>query len=322
VDRRQLLREAGLVVAVAAFQLFTAHAGDERFAARAVELDALGTGLLLLGPLSLPLRHRTPWLTMGTAVLAGIVYFSLGYPGAAIFATVVVALFSLFRRRRAEQRALEEQERSLRAEEERLSVARDLHDVLAHTLSVVQVQAGVALHLLDERPEHVRGALTAIKRASDEGMQELRAAVATLRREGEGATPLAPVSGLADLPRLVAGAQAAGLQVHLTRRGADDGVPAATGLVAYRVVQEALTNAVRHAAARSCEVEVAVEGDLRVRVRDDGVGGVAAPGNGLRGMRERVEALGGTLSTGPAADGGFEVRAVLPAGHDVGGPTG
>ena len=315
MDRRHLLREAGLVVAVASFQLFTAHAGDERFADRSVDLDALGTALLVLGPLALPLRHRAPSFTVGTAVLAGIVYFSLGYPGAAIFATVVVALVSLFRRRRAEQSALLEQERSRRADEERLSVARDLHDVLAHTLSVVQVQAGVALHLLDDEPDHVRGALTAIKSASDEGMHELRAAVATLRREGDPGTPLAPVAGLADLPRLVAGAQAAGLQVSLRRTGRDPAVPAATGLVAYRVVQEGLTNAVRHAAARSCQVEVAVADDLQVAVRDDGVGGVAVPGNGLRGMRERVEALGGTLTAGPCPGGGFEVRAVLPLGR-------
>ena len=308
-----MLREGALVVGVAAFQLFTAHAGGERFDDSAADVDALGTALLVLGPLSLPLRHRAPAVTVGTAVVAGIVYFSLGYPGAAIFATVVVALASLFRRRRAEQDALREQERSRRADEERLTVARDLHDVLAHTLSVVQVQAGVALHLLDERPEHVRGALTAIKSASDEGMQELRAAVATLRREGDGTGPLAPVPGVADLPRLVAGAQAAGLDAHLVRTGPGEDVPPAAGLVAYRVVQEALTNAVRHAAARSCEVAVDVDQkELRVRVRDDGVGGVAAPGNGLRGMHERVASVGGSLTAGPGPGGGFEVRAQLP----------
>ena len=143
MDPRRLLRELGLVVAVAAFQLFTAHAGGERFGERPVDMDALGVALLVAGPLTLPLRRRAPWLVVGTAVLAGIVYFASGYPGAAIFATVVVALVSLRRRRLAEERAVREQDRARRASEERLGIARDLHDVLAHSLSVVTVQSGV-----------------------------------------------------------------------------------------------------------------------------------------------------------------------------------
>jgi len=310
VEPQRAAREVALVAAVAAFQLFTAHAGGERFGERPVELDVLGVGLLVLGPVTLPLRRRAPWLVVVTAVLAGIVYFSLGYPGSAIFATVVVALVSLRRRRAVEERELREQDQARRASEERLGIARDLHDVLAHSLSVVQVQAGVALHLHDSRPEHVRGALEAIKTASDEGMRELRAAVTTLRRE---ARSYEPAPGLDDLPRLLEGARATGLVVreHRSGRGPDQ-VPAAVGLAAYRVVQEALTNIVRHAGATAVDVRVDLDSELSVTVDDDGAGTTGPPGNGVRGMQERVAALGGRLAAGPRPEGGFRVRADLP----------
>ena len=309
VDGRWVLRETGLVAVVGGFQVFTAHAGGERFGEVPQDLDALGIGLLVLGPLTLPLRRRAPWLVLGTAVLAGIVYFSLGYPGAAIFATVVVALVSLRRRRVAEEREVREQEQARRIGEERLAIARDLHDVLAHSLSVVQVQAGVALHLLDERPDHVRGALEAIKSASDDGMRELRAAVATLRREGPS---YEPAPGLEELPRLLDGARASGLVVREHRTGERD-VPPAVGLVAYRVVQEALTNVVRHAGATAVDVHVGLGARVVLAVEDDGRGGGAGRGDGLLGMQERVAALGGTLEAGPRPEGGWRVRAVLPA---------
>ena len=310
VDLRPLLREAGLVVAVAGFQLFTAHAGGERLGERSIDLDALGVALLVLGPLTLPLRHRAPWLTVGTAVLAGIVYFSLGYPGAAIFATVVVALVSLRRRRVAEERAAREVEQERHASEERLGIARDLHDVLAHSLSVVQVQAGVALHLLDTRPDNVRPALEAIKNASDDGMRELRAAVSALRRDNAS---YEPAPGVDDLPRLIEGARAAGLRATLTRigRGPYDVSPA-VGLVAYRVVQEAVTNTVRHAGASRVDVRLEFDSGLSVTVEDDGIGGPAERGNGLRGMQERVSGLRGTLDAGPRPGGGWRVHADLP----------
>lgn len=307
-----MLREAGVVVAVGAFQVFTAHAGGER--PEATPLDALGLGLLLVGPLSLPLRHRAPLLVVAIGLLAGVVYFPLGYPGAAIFATVVVAVLSMRRRRLAEQRQAVEQEQARRAVEERLAIARDLHDVLAHSLSVVQVQTGVALHLMDEHPEQVRAALTAIKSASDDGMRELRSAVGALRREGDApTTPLAPLPGLDDLPGLVAGAQGAGLRVQVSRSGRRRPVPPAVSLVGYRVVQEALTNVVRHGDATRCDISIDTDDRLLVQVEDDGSSaGPVAEGNGLRGMRERVTALGGTLRAGPLPGGGFGVRAELP----------
>jgi signal transduction histidine kinase len=312
VDTRQLTREAGLVAAVGAFQVYTALAGGERD--NAVPLDVLGFGLLLVGPLCLPLRHRAPLLVVAIGLLAGILYFPLGYPGAAILTTAVVAIVSLWRRRLAEERQAQERERVSRASEERLAIARDLHDVLAHSLSVVQVQAGVALHLMDERPEQVRTALTAIKQASADGMHELRAAVAALRRDGEAAGPaLSPLPGLHDLPRLIAGAEAAGLNVRLTRGGHGEPVPPAVSVVGFRVVQEALTNAVRHGGATRCDIRVEADSRLRVVVDDDGrAAGPVVEGNGLRGMRERVAAVGGTLQAGPLPEGGFRVHAEMP----------
>lgn len=310
MDPRRLLQEVLYAATVAGFQMFTAFAGQDALRPGSKTIDFVGLALLVVGPLMLPLRHRLPWAVVGTAVVAGIVYFSLGYPGAAIFATVIVALISLRRSRQAEERELREQENERRAAEERLSMARDLHDVLAHSLSVVQVQAGVALHLADSRPEQVRPALSAIRSASDEGMWELRFAVAALRRDG--AAPLAPSPGLVDLPQLVASARAGGLHVTTSMTGSTAAVPTTIDLAAYRVVQEALTNTVRHGQARRCDVRVAQSDALVVTVVDDGRGGEAIPGNGVRGMQERVASLGGTLEVGPRPGGGFRVRAAFP----------
>lgn len=310
-----LLREIALVAAVASFQIGTAHAGGPREGAAA--LDALGVLLLVAGPLTLPLRHRAPWFTVGASVLAGIAYFSLGYPGAAIFATVVVALVSLRRRRHVELRAVREREQQQQLVEERLAIARELHDVLAHSISVIRVQAGVALHLMDSHPEQVRTALEAITAASDEGMRELRAAVGTLRRDGDSAAgdlPMAPAPGLHQVDTLVHAVSGPALSATATRTGRVRELPPEIELAAYRVIQEALTNTVRHSGAHSARVDLAYgEHALVLRVEDDGTAttGTAA-GNGLRGMRERVLGLGGSLSTGAQPDGGFTVHAEIP----------
>ena len=310
--RDEIWREAALVAAVAAFQVFTAHAGGER-GQSAADLDALGIALLVAGPLTLPLRHRAPWLTVAASVLTGIVYFSIGYPGAAIFATVVVALISLRRRRHAELRAARELEQQQRLVEERLVMARELHDVLAHSISVIRVQAGVALHLMDSRPEQVRTALEAITAASDEGMRELRAAVTALRRDGED-LPLGPAPGLHQVDTLVRSTSGPGLTVSVTRSGQVRPLPPEVELAAYRLVQEALTNTVRHARATTAQVCLAYgESALTVEVVDDGeADSPGAEGNGLRGMRERVIALGGVLTAGPRPESGFAVHAEIP----------
>jgi signal transduction histidine kinase len=225
-------------------------------------------------------------------------------------------------RARAEQvteaRRRAEEERRRRASEERLLLARELHDVLAHNVSLINVQASTALHLFDEDPQRARTALTAIKAASRETLQELRATLGALRAEGEAA-PRSPTAGLDRLEDLAAQTTAVGPAVAVRRRGTPRPLPPSVELAAYRIVQEALTNARRHSGARSVTVLLDYAADaLEVQVLDDGRGAPASAleaGHGLRGMRERAEALGGSLTAGPAGPagtGGFAVAVRLP----------
>jgi len=227
-----------------------------------------------------------------------------------------IALAARQRRQAAERTRAEEARR--RAGEERMRIARELHDVLAHNISLINVQAGVALHLMDEQPGQSRTALAAIKQASNDALGELRSVLDVLR-QGDEAPPRAPASGLAQLGSLVAGAGATGLEVRTRVEGLARPLPAGTDLAAFRIVQESLTNVTRHAGPASATVLVRYgPDDLTVRVDDDGRGPVAATGpgngngNGIRGMRERVAALGGELTTGPRPGGGFRVQARLP----------
>jgi signal transduction histidine kinase len=220
--------------------------------------------------------------------------------------------------REVEQRA-EEAERTRdeaaqrKAMEERLRIARELHDSLTHSISVIQVQAGVAVHLARKRGEDVPPALVAIQEAGADAVRELRATLGVLRSEEDG-----DGSGLCQLDGLVARARAAGLPVTVTVTGTERPLPAEADQAAYRIVQEALTNVSRHAgqACASVHLHYAPE-SLSIQVDDDGTGAGAAsrssgPGLGLVGMRERVSALGGRLHTGPQDDGGFRVYAELP----------
>jgi signal transduction histidine kinase len=219
------------------------------------------------------------------------------------------------RRLAAERTRAEEARR--RAGEERMRIARELHDVLAHNISLINVQAGVALHLMDEQPGQSRSALQAIKQASNDALGELRSVLDVLR-QGDEAPPRSPASGLAHLDGLVAGAGATGLEVRTRVEGIPRPLPAGTDLAAYRIVQESLTNVTRHAGPASATVLVRYGPDnLTVQVDDDGKGPSAAKtngpgGNGIRGMRERVATLGGELTTGPRPGGGFRVLARLP----------
>ena len=223
------------------------------------------------------------------------------------------------RAERAERTREEEARR--RVDEERLRIARELHDVVSHTIGVISVQAGVAAHLLERRPDKAAESLAAIRQASDEALGELHAMLGVLReRDGdEGGAPLAPAPGLAELDTLVAQAAGAGLEVRVSRQGEPGRLPPAVDLAAYRVVQESLTNVVRHAGASRAEVTVTShDGRIDVEVVDDGRGGSGngsvGAGQGIPGMRERARALGGTLEAGPRPGGGFQVRASLPVG--------
>jgi signal transduction histidine kinase len=198
------------------------------------------------------------------------------------------------------------------AVEERLRIARELHDSLTHSISVIQIQAGVAVHLARKRGEDVPPALLAIQEAGADAARELRATLNVLRnqdQDGDG-------SGLGQLDSLVARARSAGLPVTVTVSGARRRLPPDVDQAAYRIVQEALTNVSRHADQACAVVHLHYAPDaLTVQVSDDGDGAdpsSAGPGLGLIGMRERVSALGGRLQAGPREGGGFQVRAELP----------
>jgi signal transduction histidine kinase len=194
------------------------------------------------------------------------------------------------------------------AEEERLRIAREVHDVVAHSLAMINVQAGVGAHVADRRPEEAKQALLAIKEASRAALVDLRATLGVLR-SGEDR---APAPSLARIEELLGSARGAGLSVEVS--GDPGELPAPVDSTAYRIVQEALTNTVRHAVeARNVSVRFARDDDsLTVEVQDDGRPVQAEPGNGVRGMRERALALGGTLLARSRDDGGFVVRAELP----------
>jgi signal transduction histidine kinase len=240
-----------------------------------------------------------------------------GEPGIAAWLLAVLAAAELYRVRR-ERIARERQERQeaerRRVAEERMRIARELHDVLAHSISLINVQAGVALALMDERPEQARTALTTIKAASKEALGEVRQVLGALRAPGEA--PRSPAPGLDRLPELAEQATAAGLTAQVEVSGDPVPLPPGADLAAFRIVQEALTNVVRHSGARTARVRLSYLPDLLdLRVDDDGpavTGGDTGGGNGLVGMRERAAALGGTAEAGPRPGGGFRVHARLP----------
>ncbi len=245
-----------------------------------------------------------------------------------------------YRRRQAEllrdraERAEREREEQARlgAMEERARIAREIHDVVTHSVSVIAVQAGAARRVVETTPEKARDALASIERISRETMAELRGAVGVLRG-GEGGAALTPQPGLARLDDLVRQFRDAGMNVEVSTEGTRRNLPAGLDLSAYRVVQEALTNTLRHAGQTVAHVRVRYgPGALELVVADEGGGGPGADagttpagvetrsGHGLEGMRERVTAYGGTLEAGPA-NGGFLIRAVLPFPEQQAGGT-
>lgn len=254
-------------------------------------------------------------------------FYAAGAAGWVISAGVMLVTVRIWQLhvREVEQRA-DEAERTKdeaaqrRAMEERLRIARELHDSLTHSISVISVQAGVAVHLARKRGEEAPPALLAIQEAGSDAARELRTTLSVLRSvtDGDG-------SGLGQLDSLVERSRSAGLPVTVTVAGAERGLPPEVDRAAYRIVQEALTNVTRHAGQTCTTVHLQYgPGLLTVQVDDDGArnggsggGGAPAPqptsGMGLIGMRERVSALGGSLDAGPRAGGGFRVRAELPA---------
>jgi len=222
---------------------------------------------------------------------------------------------------RAERLEREREDEARRAvTEERLRIARELHDVIAHSMSVIAVQSAVGYHVMDAQPGQARQALAAIEATSRSALTEMRRLLGVLRQEGETRGSLTPAPGLADLDSLVSQVQDAGLQVDVSVDGQAGTVPPGIDLSAYRIIQEALTNVIKHADCRSADVSICYRADsLTVEVIDHGrgaPGGLPAArngsGHGIIGMRERVAVFGGQFAAGPGPDGGFRVRARFP----------
>jgi signal transduction histidine kinase len=240
-----------------------------------------------------------------------------GSPGLAAGGLVwvaVAAAFGAFLRLRRDQAG---EQRSRALAEERLRIAREVHDVVGHSLAAISLQAGVAERLLDSRPAQAREAVAAIRTLSGQALDEVRCELGLLRSDG-AAADLAPAGvGLDAVPGLVAGIRDAGADVELDLNAGEAPVPQAVGAATFRIVQEALTNVVRHAGDEArARVRVTRRGDaLEVEVVDDGLHAPQSPppGNGLSGMRERAHALGGTFASGARPQGGFRVWARLPA---------
>lgn len=255
-----------------------------------------------------------------------------GHAPSAVFAlslgaglALLLGTSELVRLRRQRSLALalgREQEALRRASEERLQMARDLHDVVAHSISVINVQANTALHLMDRQPERARVALSTINEVSKEALLEIRSVLGVLRGVDEDA-PRSPAPGLARLDDLLDNARAAGLDVHVAQDGEPRPLPAPVDLAVFRILQEALTNSARYSAGTGARVRISYrDPGVVIEVDDDGGARPAGPrngsGHGITGMTERAHSLGGTLEAGHRPDGGFRVRACLPVQERAG----
>jgi len=318
---RRVFPRSGFVAVVLATTAFLAAGGP-------YGPVLLGPALAVLGmATTLPLRSWAPWLA-GLPVMMSAGFWRQPYGGlldpaiwpAALFgsaAVILPALFVVLRRSRREADARDrEAERDRYVYAERMRIAREVHDVVGHSLSVIHLQAGVALHVLDKRPEQVAASLEAIRLTSKDALAELRHTLGMFR-DADGPDPTGPPAGLSQLDGLVSPLRAAGRSVDVRVSGELGGeVPAAVDHAAYRIVQEALTNVVRHAGEAAVSVEVTIAaGGLHILVSDDGphiVEGDLHPGNGISGMRERATAVGGRLDVRPGPRRGTIVEAILP----------
>jgi signal transduction histidine kinase len=305
-----------MFLASAALVLSYYHSGAPGGPSAILPTFALITLAFLRGPLIAGVAGGVAVLVTAVAIMvAGDANATMvtRLVGLVLWATVAVVIGTIGQVRRtairsAAERAAEADRR--RAEEQRLGIAREVHDVVAHSLAMINVQAGVAAHVADRRPEEAKAALLAIKEASRSALADLRATLGVLRSGDDRA----PTPGLALLPDLISIASAAGITV---RADGDAGsLPAPVDVAAYRILQESLTNVVRHGrGADTVTIRLVRTGDqLEITVRDNGHGAkpTAAGGNGLRGMAERANALGGETTAGPAPGGGYQVYARLP----------
>jgi len=274
------------------------------------------TALTALVAIRVAFGADVPAGTSGIAVLmaatAGAAGAAVGYNRALLVAT---------RAQLGREAQTREEQARRRVVEERLRIARELHDVIGHTMASISVQAGVGIHLLATRPGQAVEALSTIKRISDQGLTDVKTILGVLRAaDDEPDRPRTPRGGLEQLDALLDPVRAARVQPRLTVHGSARPLPAAVDLAAYRILQEALTNVVRHARARTVQLDLRYEpAQLVIQIRDDGpaagsghAGTNGQDGHGISGMRERALALSGQFTAGPHPAGGFQVRCALP----------
>ncbi|ABP56560.1 sensor histidine kinase [Salinispora tropica] len=241
-------------------------------------------------------------------------------PGMALTVGMAVLIGTVIRQRRAQAAAARRQASAEVVSAERLRIARDLHDMVAHSLGVIALQAGAAGRVMHTQPEAAREAIHNIEKVGQETLSGLRRVVSSLRNVDPD-RPDSPTAApsLATLDELIATTRAAGVDIDVSRQGEPRALPMEIDAAAYRIVQEAVANVIRHAETDACRILISSrEGELFVEVVDDGAGRGRRPGAGfgLAGMRERVEMLHGTIVTGPRPEGGFRVAAHLPLPTD------
>ncbi|MPY63748.1 sensor histidine kinase [Streptomyces spongiae] len=324
-----------VLAVTAGFSLIELATGDPRAPVAMSAVVALYT-VASASATDRPTTWRVGLLTMttltGTAMLVGpLPWYEQENLGLFAWTGMAAAAGDAVRSRRAFIHAIREraeraertreEEARRRVAEERLRIARDLHDVVAHHIALVNVQAGVAAHVMDKRPDQAKEALAHVREASRSALNELRATVGLLRQSGDPEAPTEPAPGLNRLDELAGTFRNAGLPVEVARADHGTALPAAVDLAAYRVIQEALTNVRKHAGPEAkAEVSVVRVGpNIEVTVLDNGSGEPTGQeahddggGHGLLGMRERVTALGGSCTAGPRYGGGFRVHAILP----------
>jgi signal transduction histidine kinase len=298
---------AGLVVVVCAAGLeicYLAATRPRRVSVTGVVMAGAGLVIPLLAGLSAgPLRDRSEGATVSVVTIAVTLVMIIAW-----------LIGNSIRQAQAQAELRRTQAAGQAAMAERLRIARELHDIVAHSIGIIAIQAGSGRSVFDARPDEARDALAVIEATSRETLSGLRRMVTGLRRAEPGQAPLGPAAGLAGIERLAATALAAGVRVDVDWRGSREPLPADIDLSAFRIIQEAVTNVVRHAGTSQCQVCIdQQDGQLSLEVTDSGHGSSAAgTGYGITGMRERAALLGGDFSAGPRPGGGFRVAARLP----------
>ncbi|MEU6845769.1 sensor histidine kinase [Streptomyces sp. NPDC046716] len=325
VVRRMPLPGLSLILLGTLVAAFAQPSGGHSDGARGVTLLAFGAADVALGHL---IVTRPGW-QWGTGVALSFVAQAAGIAAlvrpenmvgggvVALLALLVAGMVGLLgRERRTHAEALRTRAVVEAVNAERLRIARELHDMVSHSIGVIAIQSGVAARVVETRPREAREALSAIEDTSRETLAGLRRTLVALRgTDPAGEAPLAPAAGLGDLDALAgATGRDAGVRVDLVRTGPEGALPPDIELAAYRIVQESLTNVVKHAGVDTCRVAVRRGDDaLVLEITDAGTGGSATvPGMGITGMRERVSLLHGEFDAGPGPEGGFRVTARIP----------